>query len=193
MFCSECGQKNDDEAKFCMKCGKKLVTHVSNNFPQDSESVSNQQYPESEQSFPSGSPEIYEKMDLKESSGVVTVLSVIGFVFGILGMLGSFIPCLGAIAFYIGIPAAFVSFLALIIAHQINVKKTFAIVALTISSIGVIISFTQYHSIIQWARPSYNEPNLQQNTHQDLDKDSNSGQDEPYSFKVIDPKKDKSN
>jgi hypothetical protein len=38
--------------------------------------------------------------ELKDS-GIVTTLSVIGFVFGLVGMLGSFIPCIGAIAFYI--------------------------------------------------------------------------------------------
>lgn len=25
MFCSECGQENVDDAKFCVKCGKKFI------------------------------------------------------------------------------------------------------------------------------------------------------------------------
>lgn len=85
--------------------------------------------------------------DLKES-GTVTALSVIGLVFGLIGMLGSFIPCVGALAFYIGIPAALVSGIGLAIAYNQNARRTFAIVALTISLIGVVISVWQYSSII---------------------------------------------
>jgi hypothetical protein len=83
----------------------------------------------------------------KESSGLVTSLSVIGIVFGLIGMMGSFIPCIGSLAFYIGIPAAIVSFVALIVASN-KYYNTFAIVALTISLIGVVISGWQYFSII---------------------------------------------
>lgn len=85
--------------------------------------------------------------DLKDSSAV-TVMSVIGLVFGLIGMLGAFIPCLGSFAFFIGIPAAVVSGIALFIAYSQNAKKTFAIVALTISLIGVVVSGIQYFSII---------------------------------------------
>jgi hypothetical protein len=85
--------------------------------------------------------------ELKES-GTVTALSVIGLVFGLIGMLGSFVPCLGALAFYIGIPAALVSGIGLGVAYNQNAKRTFAIVALTISLIGVVISGWQYSSII---------------------------------------------
>ncbi len=83
-----------------------------------------------------------------KDSGIVTVFSVIGFVFGLIGMLGSFIPCVGALAFYIGIPAAIISAIGVIIAYSQNAKKTFAITAVTISLIGVIISGVQFFSII---------------------------------------------
>ena len=53
--------------------------------------------------------------ELKDS-GAVTALSVIGLVFGLIGMLGSFIPCLGSLAFFVGIPAAIASGIALAIA-----------------------------------------------------------------------------
>ena len=85
--------------------------------------------------------------ELKDS-GTVTGLSVIGFVFGLIGTLGSFIPCLGSIAFFIGIPAAIVSGVALMVAYSQKAKRTFAIVALTISLIGVVISGWQYFSIV---------------------------------------------
>lgn len=82
-----------------------------------------------------------------KDSGTVTALSVIGLVFGLIGMLGSFIPCIGALAYYIGIPAAIISAIALGVAYSQNAKRTFAIVALTISLIGIVISGYQYFSI----------------------------------------------
>jgi hypothetical protein len=85
--------------------------------------------------------------ELKDS-GAVTALSVIGLVFGLIGMLGSFIPCFGSFAFFIGIPAAIVSGIALAVAYSQTAKRTFAIVALTISLIGVVVSGWQYFSII---------------------------------------------
>jgi len=86
--------------------------------------------------------------DELKDSGTVTAMSVIGLVFGLIGMLGSFIPCIGSLAFYVGIPAAIISAIALGIAHSQNAKRTLAIVALTISLIGVTISGWQYFSII---------------------------------------------
>ena len=83
-----------------------------------------------------------------KDSGTVTTLSVIGLVFGLIGMLGSFIPCIGSLAFFIGIPAAIISGIGLLIAYKQNAKRTFAIVALTISLIGVVISGIQYFTII---------------------------------------------
>ncbi|MBM4285700.1 MAG: DUF2207 domain-containing protein [Deltaproteobacteria bacterium] len=85
--------------------------------------------------------------ELKES-GTVTAISVVGFVFGLIAMLGSFIPCVGAFAFFIGIPAAIISGIGLGIAYSQKAKRTFAIVALTISCIGVVVSGFQYLSII---------------------------------------------
>ncbi len=85
--------------------------------------------------------------ELKDS-GSVTAMAVVGFVFGLIGMMGSFIPCIGSLAFYIGIPAALISGVALGVAYSQNAKRTFAIVALTISCIGVVISGIQYFSIM---------------------------------------------
>ena len=85
--------------------------------------------------------------ELKDS-GTVTALSVVGLVFGLVGMLGSFVPCIGSLAFYIGIPAAIISAIGLGVAYSQNAKRTFSIVALTISLIGVIISGIQYHTIV---------------------------------------------
>jgi len=83
-----------------------------------------------------------------KDSGTVTALAVIGLVFGLIGMLGSFIPCIGSLAFLIGIPAAILSGIAVGIAYSQGAKRTFAIVALTISLIGVVISGAQYFAIV---------------------------------------------
>ena len=83
----------------------------------------------------------------QKNSGIVTALATVAFVFGLVGMLGSFIPCIGALAFYVGIPAAIIAIIALFIAKSQNAKNTFVIVALVISLIGVAISGWQYFSI----------------------------------------------
>lgn len=140
MFCSACGQKNEDDATFCTKCGKQITTSTT-----------------AQKTSPSAAP-VYVSSELKES-GAVTAMSVVGFVFGLIGMMGSFIPCLGSLAFYIGIPAALISAIALGIAYSQNTKKTFAIVAVTISLIGVVISGWQYFSIISAGNKAKQELN----------------------------------
>jgi hypothetical protein len=92
-----------------------------------------------------------------KDSGTVTVLSVIGLVFGLIGMLGSLVPCLGALAFLIGIPAALASGIGLAVAYSQHAKRTFAIVALTISLIGVVISGAQYMTIVGAGKAAHDE------------------------------------
>ncbi len=81
-------------------------------------------------------------------SGAVAALSTVGLVLGLIGLLGSFVPCLGSLAFYVGIPGALASGIGLGLAYSQNAKRTFAIVALTISLMGVVISGWQYFSIM---------------------------------------------
>ena len=73
--------------------------------------------------------------ELKDS-GAVVALAVIGLVFGIIGMLGSFIPCLGSLAFFVGVPAALASAGAIAVAYSQKAKRNLAFAALTISLIG---------------------------------------------------------
>lgn len=149
MFCSECGQQNADDNKYCMKCGKKLVTEqtVSSLSEATVKPVTLvSQEGDQTNSSPSVDSKVHVSTELKES-GTVTAMSVIGLVFGLIGMLGSFIPCLGSFAFYIALPAAIASGIGLGIAYSQNAKRTFAIVALTISLIGVVISGWQLYSI----------------------------------------------
>ncbi|MEY4578977.1 MAG: hypothetical protein RL701_3680 [Pseudomonadota bacterium] len=84
--------------------------------------------------------------DLKDS-GVVTALAVVGLVFGLIGMLGSFIPCIGSLAFFVGVPAALASAGGVALAYTQKAKRSLAVAALTISLIGVVISGFQYFTL----------------------------------------------
>lgn len=85
--------------------------------------------------------------DSKKTSDIVTVFAVIGLVFGLISLFGSFIPCFGILALYIGIPATIISAIGLIVAIKKNAKRTFIISSLTISLIGVAISNCQLSAL----------------------------------------------
>ena len=79
----------------------------------------------------------------KQASSMTTVLSVVALVFGIIGMLASFIPCLGAFAIWLSLPSSILAGAATYLAHTNGESKTFPLVALTISTIGLVISGSQ--------------------------------------------------
>lgn len=122
---------------------------------------------------------------LKESN-TVTVLSVLGFIFGLMGMLASFIPLIGSVAFFIGIPAAILSGVACYVAKAERVKQTFAITALTVSLVGISVSAWQYYTIVSVARHIDNQTRQMLQNSQES-KTLQNAEEENYSFKVIDP------
>lgn len=75
-----------------------------------------------------------------KDNGAVTALSVVGLVFGLLGMFASFVPCLGMYGLYVSVPAAIASGAGLLVAKNSNGKKSLAVAALTISLIGMSIA-----------------------------------------------------
>ncbi|MEH1767532.1 hypothetical protein [Nostoc sp.] len=79
----------------------------------------------------------------KEASAATTVMSVIALVFGIMGMLASFIPCLGTFAMWLALPSSVLGGIATYLAYSKGESKAFPLVALTISTIGLVISGTQ--------------------------------------------------
>ncbi|UKO96357.1 hypothetical protein [Nostoc sp. UHCC 0870] len=76
----------------------------------------------------------------KEASAATTVMSVIALIFGILGMLVSFIPFLGGLAIVLAFPSSILAGIATYLAYSNVEPKTFPLVALTISVIGLVIS-----------------------------------------------------
>lgn len=108
-----------------------------------------------------------QRSDRPEESGLVTAVSVVGTVFGVIGMLGSFIPCFGIFALYVAIPAALISGVALGIAYYQKVKKTFAVVALTISMIGVTVAGIQFGGLASTGMGAFKEVQKQQKEMQD--------------------------
>jgi hypothetical protein len=91
-----------------------------------------------------------------KESGLVVTLSVIGFVLGLIGMLGSFIPCIGTMALYIAIPAVLISGASVFLAYQKGVGIAFPVASLTISMIGLTASGIQYFSIVKAVKESGN-------------------------------------
>ncbi len=138
VYCTRCGHKISTSAPRCPGCGEARY--------RDSPAQASPPEPGA-QAQPSSSIRVAE---LKEV-GAVTALSVAGLVFGLLGMLVSFVPLVGAYALYVGAPAALVSAIALSIAYSETARRTLAIVALTISLIGVVVSLVQY-PVIVWLR-----------------------------------------
>jgi hypothetical protein len=80
----------------------------------------------------------------KEPLAVVTVMSVIALIFGMMGMMASFIPCLGVFAFWIALPSSILAGIATYLAYSNNQPKTFPLIALTISTIGLVVSGVQF-------------------------------------------------
>ncbi len=81
-----------------------------------------------------------------KEAGLATTLLVIGFFLGVTATIGSFISFIGPLAFFIGIPAAICSSIAITLVDFTGSKKTFSYIALTISFIGVVSSGLQHFS-----------------------------------------------
>lgn len=88
----------------------------------------------------------------QKGTGLVTALSTVGMVFGVIGMLGSFIPCFGAMAFYISLPATIISGVGAWLAYNNRISIGLPIAAVTISAIGLIISGLQIMSLSSFSR-----------------------------------------
>ena len=79
----------------------------------------------------------------KEASAATTVMSVISLVFGIIGLLASFIPWFGTFAIWLALPSSVLGGMDTYLAYSKAESNVFPLIALTISTIGLVISGTQ--------------------------------------------------
>lgn len=80
-------------------------------------------------------------------NGGVTALGVVATVLGSIALLGSFIPCLGALAIYIAVPAAICGIIGIVLANQKKVSMSLSIVGTVLATVGGAISIFQIMSI----------------------------------------------
>lgn len=83
----------------------------------------------------------------EKPSSLVTSLATITIVLGSVGLLVSFIPCFGAFAMFIAIPASILGIITVIVAKTRNRPRTFPVIALTIAVLGAVISYLQYKGL----------------------------------------------
>lgn len=83
----------------------------------------------------------------RPESGTVTALAVVSIIFGTIGLLGSFIPCLGAFAIWIAVPAALCGAGATYMAKSKGCSIGLPVAAFIVSVLGVIISSVQIVAI----------------------------------------------
>ena len=81
-------------------------------------------------------------------SGLVKGLGIGGLVLGIVALIISFVPCLGAYAIYPGILAIIMSIFGMVKASKQGLKKGLLIAALIISVIGSGIAAWQYSNLL---------------------------------------------
>lgn len=79
----------------------------------------------------------------RPESGTVTALAVVSIIFGTIGLLGSFIPCLGAFAIYVAVPATLCGAGATYMAKSKGCSIGLPVAAFVVSVLGVIISSVQ--------------------------------------------------
>jgi hypothetical protein len=70
-------------------------------------------------------------------SGLVSALAIIGLVLGVVGLLISFLPCIGWLGILASGPALILAIVALVVASARNAPKNLAIAALCVSVVGV--------------------------------------------------------
>jgi len=80
-------------------------------------------------------------------SDLATGLAILGLVLGILALLAAFVPILGSFAFFLGVPAAAVSLVALLIALARKAPSGLCVGALLVCLVANAVSWSQYSAI----------------------------------------------
>jgi len=95
-----------------------------------------------------------------KDSGVVTFVSVVGMIFGILGLIGSIVPVFGIIFIYVSVPAIAISIVSLGLAYYKKSSKTMPVVAIAISFVAILLSVFQYSALKSVGEKTKYETNI---------------------------------
>lgn len=125
-----------------------------------------------------------------DMTGAVLFLATLGIVVGTIGVVSSLIPLIGAFAFFVSVPATIVSGIAYFISRSNEARRTLAIIACAISSVGVILSFLHFFAIATVVKHQEEKVGQLLKSSQSYDSDSSSEED-GFSVKIIDPKEEK--
>jgi len=83
----------------------------------------------------------------QKPSSAITALSVLVLVCAIIGLLGSFVPCLGIFAIYISVPTAIVGIITVLVAKNINAPRGLAVAGLVVALLASAIAIAQYSAL----------------------------------------------
>lgn len=86
-------------------------------------------------------------MENQKPSGIHQALGILGLIIGILGLIFSFIPCLGAYAIYAGIAGIVISLAAFFSAKNIGESIGLAVAGLVLSIIASAVALYQINLI----------------------------------------------
>ena len=78
------------------------------------------------------------------TSGAVSSIATITLIGGLIGLLGSFIPCFGILSLYISVPSSILGVFGILIAHNQKSPKGYIAGATTVAILGALIAYSQY-------------------------------------------------
>lgn len=91
-------------------------------------------------------------MTEQKTSSLVTGLATTTLVFGIIGLLGSFIPCFGIYALLISVPFLILGVITIIIAKFSNAPRGLAVAATTLAGLATAIAIFQLFAMQETTR-----------------------------------------
>jgi len=86
------------------------------------------------------------------TSGTVSSIATITLIGGLIGLFGSFIPCLGILSLYISVPSSILGVFGIFIAHNQKSLKGYIAGATTVAIVGALIAYSQYAALTDIAK-----------------------------------------
>ena len=82
------------------------------------------------------------------TTGTVSAIATVTLIGGLIGLLGSFIPCFGVFALYISVPSSILGIIGIFVAHNQKSPMGYIVGATTVAIVGALIAYSQYASIM---------------------------------------------